>query len=66
MKDEAHKAMSTAKTNAAFEAARSAMPDEQRRADLIAQVRKIHYDAYIRKGFTPHQALFLCTETGLT
>lgn len=60
MSNEADKAMAAAKFEALIETARQAMPEEARKADLIAQVRRIHYDASIRKGFTAEQALVLC------
>ena len=63
MSNEANKAIQSAKMDALLDAARSAMPDEARKADLLAQVRRVHYDASIRKGFTPDQALTLCVET---
>ncbi len=57
---EANKVMANAKTDALFNAAREALPQEARKADLLAELRRIHYDASIRKGFTPDQALILC------
>lgn len=65
MSNEAHKAMSKAKMDAIFQAAKDAMPDEVRKADLLAAVRRIHYEASIRKGFTPDQAILLCMDTNL-
>lgn len=63
---EASKTMSAAQVAAAFDAAKKAMPDEMRKADLLAEVRKVHYDASIRKGFTPAQALTLCMNTNFS
>ena len=57
---EANKVMANAKTDALFNAAREELPQEARKADLLAELRRIHYDASIRKGFTPDQALILC------
>ena len=51
---------------ALFDAAKKAMPEEVRKAELMAEVRKIHYDASIRKGFTPAQALTLCMNTNFS
>ena len=39
------------------------MPHEVKKADLLAEIRRVHYDASIRKGFTPDQALMLCMDT---
>ena len=60
MSNEANKVMTSAKTDALFQAAREALPQEVRKADMLAEVRRIHYDASIRKGFTPDEALTLC------
>jgi len=60
MSNEAHKAMTAAKADAAFAAIKAALPNEHRSADVLAELRRIHYDASIRKGFTPEQALVLC------
>lgn len=62
---EANKTMNAAKMAALFDAAKQGMADEVRRAALMAEVRKIHYDASIHKGFTPAQALTLCMNTGI-
>ena len=62
MSNEAQKAMMSAKVDALFQAAKDAMPSEVRKADLLAEMRKIHYDACIRKGFTKDEAIFLCTQ----
>lgn len=60
MSNAANKAMKQAELDALFEAARQAMPNEVRKADLLAQLRRIHYEASIRKGFTADEALTLC------
>ena len=62
MSSEAKKTMTTAQQEAAFNAAKGAMPAEVRKADLLAEMRRIHYNASIRKGFTKDEALFLCTQ----
>ena len=63
MSNEAHKSMTAAKTDAIYQAAKEAMPQEVRKADLLAEVRRVHYCASIRKGFTPDQAIILCMDT---
>lgn len=65
MTDHAKNTMSAAQFEAAAQAFRAAMPQEARKADMLAEIRKIHYDACIRKGFTADEALFLCTQTNL-
>lgn len=62
MANEAHKAMTSAQQEALYANVKELMPAEKRKADLLAEMRKVHYDACIRKGFTPDQALFLCTQ----
>lgn len=57
---EARRTIDRAKQEAAFSAAHAALPDEARKADLLAKVRRIHYDASIQNGFTHEQALVLC------
>lgn len=63
MSNEAQKTMTTAQREALFQAARDGMKEEARMADLLAELRRVHYDASIRKGFTPAQALVLCVQT---
>ncbi len=58
--NEANKAISTAEREANLLALKSALTYEPKIADLIAEQRKIHYDASIRKGFTKQEALVLC------
>jgi hypothetical protein len=60
MSNEVHKVMTAAKADAAFAAIKAALPNEHRSADVLAELRRIHYDASIRKGFTPEEALVLC------
>lgn len=59
---EAKKVMSAAQQDALYATVKEHMPAEVRKADLLAEMRKVHYDACIRKGFTADQALFLCTQ----
>jgi len=47
-------------------AIKEGMPQEINRADIVAQLRRVHYDASIRKGFTASEALILCMNTNLT
>jgi len=60
MNHEANKLIASAKMDALYQAAKASMPDEVRRADLIATVRKVYYDASMRAGFTADEALQLC------
>ena len=66
MTDQANRIMTSAKTDALFHAAREELPQEARKADLLAELRRIHYDASIRKGFTPDEALTLCMAPNFT
>lgn len=61
-KNEAGKVMDAAATEALFKAAKEALPTETRKADLLAHMRRIHYEASLRKGFSKEEALFLCTQ----
>jgi len=63
MSNEAQKAMTSAKRESLFHAAKEGMKEEARIADILAEQRRIHYDASIRKGFTTEQALVLCVQT---
>ena len=65
MKNEAGKIMHKANTEALFNAVTEAMPAEIRKADLLAEMRRIHYDASIRKGFSKKEALVLCTQMNI-
>ena len=61
MSNEANKSMTQAQREAVFTAAEEeTRAVEPRKAALLASVRRLHYDASIRKGFTPDQALALC------
>ena len=63
MTDTAKRMMDAASTEALFAAAHSAMPLEARKAELLAKMRRMHYDASIAQGFTPDEALTLCMES---
>jgi hypothetical protein len=63
--NEAKKLMAGAAMSADVKAAFGELHDEARIAELIASIRKIHYDASIKKGFTPEQALVLCQRRSL-
>ena len=63
---EARKAMTAANMMALTQSVRDGLPQEVQRADIVAQIRRIHYEASIRKGFTASEALVLCMNTNLT
>ena len=63
---EARKAMTDATMSALTLAVKEGIPHEIDRADIVAQIRRIHYEASIRKGFTAREALVLCMNTNLT
>ena len=63
MTDTAKRMMDDAKTDALFAAAHAAMPGVKRQAELLAKMRRLHYDASIAQGFTPDEALILCMES---
>ena len=63
---EARKVMTAATMSALTLAVKEGMPQEINRADIVAQIRRIHYEASIRKGFTASEALVLCMNTNLT
>ena len=65
MSNEAHRAMQAAKLDALIQSVKDAMPAEIRKADMLAEIRRVHYEASIRKGFTPDEALVLCMDTSL-
>ena len=62
MTDTAKRMMDDAKTDALFAAAHAAMPGVKRQAELMAKMRRLHYDASIAQGFTPDEALTLCID----
>jgi hypothetical protein len=53
----------TANTEALFVAAHNAMPLEARKAELLAKMRRMRYNASIAQGFTPDEAIDLCLAT---
>ena len=63
---EAHKSMNAAKMYALTSAIKEGIPQEINLADMVAQIRRIHYDASIRKGFTASEALILCMNPNIT
>ena len=63
MTDTAKRMMDDAKTDALFAAAHAALPGVKRQAELMAKMRRLHYDASIAQGFTPDDALILCMES---
>lgn len=63
---EAKRVMDSAKSNAAFAHLERLMPEVARQADLVARIRRINYDASIRQGFTPEQALVICMKPNMT
>jgi len=63
MTDIAKRMIEAAKTEALFAAAHSAMPLESRKAELLAKMRRLHYNASIAQGFSPDEALALCMES---
>ena len=66
MADEAKRVIDSAKSNAAYAHLERLMPDVARQADLVARIRWINYDASIRQGFTPEQAIILCLKPNMT
>ena len=62
MTDAAKRMMEAAKTDALFAAAHAALPRVKRQAELLAKMRRLHYDASIAQGFTPDDALILCMD----
>ena len=63
MTDAAKRMMNAASTEALFAAAHAAMPLEARKAELLAKMRWMHYNASIAQGFSPDEALTLCMES---
>ena len=63
MTDTAKRMMDAANTEALFAAAHAAMPLEARKAELLAKMRWMHYNASIAQGFDPDEALTLCMES---
>jgi len=63
MNDAAKRMMDAANTEALFAAAHAAIPLEARKAELLAKMRRLHYNASIGQGFTPEEAIDLCLAT---
>ena len=63
MTDTAKRMMHAASTEALFASAHAAIPLEARKAELLAKMRRVHYDASIAQGFSPGEALALCMES---
>ena len=63
MTDTAKRMMDAASTEALFAAAENALPGVKRQAELMAKMRRLHYDASIAQGFTPDDALILCMDS---
>jgi len=63
MTDTAKRMIEAAKTEALFASAHAAIPLEARKAELLAKMRRVHYDASIAQGFSPEDALILCMES---
>jgi len=62
MTDTAKRMIEAAKTEALFASAHAAIPLEARKAELLAKMRRVHYDASIAQGFSPEDALILCMD----
>lgn len=65
MSGNAKATMERAARMANIAAARRELEDERQVADLVASIRWIHYQASIKNGFTPAQALALCVKRTL-
>jgi len=63
MTDTAKRMIEAAKTEALFASAHAAIPLEARKAELLAKMRRLHYNASIAQGFSPDEALDLCLAT---
>ena len=63
MTDTAKRMMEAAKTDALFAAAHAALPGVKRQAELLAKMRRLHYNASIAQGFSPDEALALCMDS---
>jgi len=63
MTDTAKRMMDAANTEALFAAAENALPLEARKAELMAKMRRLHYDASIAQGFSLDEALTLCMDS---
>jgi hypothetical protein len=65
MSGHARKAMDRAAMAAVVSDAMAELEGEAKLAELIAATRKIHYDAYLAKGFNADQALTLCMKRSM-
>ena len=63
MTDTAKRMTDAASTEALFAAAHAAMPLEARKAELLAKMRWMHYNASIAQGFSQEDAFELCLAT---
>ena len=66
MSEQAKYTIDGAKRAAAFDNIERMIPDFVKEAAMVARIRRIHYDASIKEGFTPEQALALCMKPSLT
>jgi len=65
MSNEAHKVIAAATGHANLAKLAELQPQLENEARMIATIRRIHYDASIKQGFTPDQALALCMKPAL-
>ena len=65
MSDQAKHTIDGAKRAAAFDNIERMIPDFVKEAAMIARIRRINYDASIKEGFTPEQALTVCMKPKL-
>ena len=62
----AKEAMDGAKHAAAMDSVNRNFSQIIEQAALLARIRRAHFDASIKQGFTPEQALVLCMKPSLT
>ena len=65
MSNEAHKVIAAATGHANLAKLAELQPQLENEARMIATIRRIHYDASIKQGFTSDQALVLCMKPSL-
>ena len=65
MSNEAHKVIAVTTGHANLAKLAELQPQLENEARMIATIRRIHYDASIKQGFTPDQALALCVKPTL-
>ena len=65
MSNEAHKVIAAATGHANLAKLAELQPQLESEACMIATIRRIYYDASIKQGFTPDQALALCMKPNL-